>query len=149
VCSSDLSTLSTKVNTVSTTVISTLSTVPYARLNDGSQFGNAPIFGARAWVNFNGLSSLATLVSSEYQCVIRGKGNVSKVVWVSPGVYNVHFETALPSENYAIIGSVEVEGTLENFIPRITQSAAVSARVNTQRASIFEDASEIHALFIM
>lgn len=144
-----LGTLTTKVNTVSTTIISTLSTVPYARLKDGNQFGSAPIYGARAWVNFNGLSSEATLVGSEYQCKIRGEGNVSKVVWVSPGVYNVRFETPLPSGNYAIIGSAEVRGTLENFIPRITQSAPLSARVNTQRANIFEDASEIHAIFIM
>ena len=114
----------------------------------GGQTGSAPIFGVRAWVNFNGLSSVATLVSSEYRCALRGEGNVSKVVWLSAGQYDVHFETALPSNNYAIVGSVEVGGNLETFIPRAAQSTSARARVNTQRNGIFEDASEIHALFI-
>ena len=39
-------------------------------------------------------------------------------------------------------------GNLETFIPRAAQSTAAIARVNTQRNGVFEDASEIHALFI-
>ena len=113
----------------------------------GGQTGNAPIFGTRAWVYFNGLSGLATLSGAEYRCALSAEGNVSKVVWLSAGQYNVHFQTALPA-NYAIIGSVEVGGNLETFIPRAKQSTSAIARVNTQRNGVFEDASEIHALFI-
>ena len=142
-----LGTLTTKVNTVSTTIISTLSTVPYARLNDGNQTGSAPIFGTRAWVYFNGLSGLTTFSGGEYRCALSAEGNVSKVVWLSAGRYDVHFQTALPA-NYAIVGSVEMGGNFETFIPRAAQSTSARARVNIQRNGIFEDASEIHALFI-
>jgi hypothetical protein len=113
----------------------------------GGQTGNAPIFGTRAWVYFNGLSGLATLNGAEYRCALSAEGNVSKVVWLSAGQYDVHFQTALPV-NYAIVGSAEVAGTLENFIPRAAQSTSARARVNIQRNGVFEDASEIHALFI-
>ena len=130
-----------------TTQINNLSTVPYARLNDGNQTGGAPIFGTRAWVYFNGLSGLATLSGAEYRCALSAEGNVSKVLWLSAGRYDVYFQTALPA-NYAIVGSVEVGGNLETFIPRAAQSTAARARVNIQRNGIFEDASEIHALFI-
>ena len=129
------------------TQINNLSTVPYTRLNDGEQTGSAHIFGARAWVYFNGLSGLATLSGAEYRCEIERQGNVSKVLWLSAGQYDVYFQTALPAD-YAIIGSVEVGGNLENFIPRAAQSTAARARVNIQRNGIFEDANEIHALFI-
>ena len=114
----------------------------------GGQTGNAPIFGTRAWVYFNGLSGLATLNGAEYRCALSAEGNVSKVVWLSAGQYNVHFETPLPSKYYAIVGSAEMVGILENFIPRARQSTAAIARVNTQRNGVFEDADQIHALFI-
>ena len=150
VINTNITTIGQSISSLSantTTQINNLSTVPYARLNDGNQTGSAPIFGTRAWVYFNGLSGLATLNGAEYQCDIERQGNVSKVVWLSAGQYDVHFQTALPV-NYAIVGSAEVAGTLENFIPRAAQSTSARARVNIQRNGVFEDASEIHALFI-
>jgi hypothetical protein len=151
VINTNITTIGQSISSLSantTTQINNLSTVPYARLNDGNQTGSAPIFGTRAWVYFNGLSGLATLNGAEYRCALSAEGNVSKVVWLSAGQYNVHFETALPSKYYAIVGSVEMGGNLETFIPRAAQSTAAIARVNTQRNGVFEDASEIHALFI-
>jgi hypothetical protein len=61
---------------------------------DGSELlapGAAPIFAARAWVNFNGTNGS-----------IRASGNVSSVVRNSVGIYTINFTTAMPDANYAV-----------------------------------------------
>lgn len=58
---------------------------------DGAQSGSAPIYGARAWVNFNGTGTVA----------IRASGNVSSVTDNGVGDYTVNFTTAMPDANYA------------------------------------------------
>jgi hypothetical protein len=60
---------------------------------DGAQSGSAPIFGARAWVNFDGSGVVA----------IRASGNVSSITDNGPGDYTVNFTTALPDANYAAV----------------------------------------------
>ena len=70
----------------------------------GAQTGNAPIYGCRAWVNFNG--GAGTTVDGEFRCTIRGSGNISKVVRTSnPGQFVITFTTAMPSANYAAVAS--------------------------------------------
>ena len=64
---------------------------------------SAPIFGCRAWVNFDGTST--TSISGEDCCAIRASGNVSKVVRNGTGDYTVNFTTAMEDANYAIVGS--------------------------------------------
>ena len=64
---------------------------------------SAPIFGCRAWVNFNGTST--TSISGEDCCAIRASGNVSKVVRNGTGDYTITFATAMEDANYAIVGS--------------------------------------------
>lgn len=58
---------------------------------DGAQSGSAPIYGARAWVNFNGTSTVA----------IRASGNVSSITDNGTGDYTVNFTTAMPDANYS------------------------------------------------
>ena len=70
---------------------------------DGAQTGSAPIYGCRAWVNFDG--STVTSVGGENRCAISGSGNVSKVVRNSAGLFTVHFTTNMPSANYCVITS--------------------------------------------
>jgi len=60
---------------------------------DGAQNGSAPIYGARAWVNFNGTGTVA----------IRASGNVSSITDGGTGVYTVNFTTALADANYSIV----------------------------------------------
>lgn len=67
----------------------------------GAQTGSAPIYGCRAWVNFNG--STGSTVDSEFRCTINGSGNVSKVVRTATGDFTVYFTTAMPNANYAPI----------------------------------------------
>lgn len=66
---------------------------------DGAQTGSAPVYGARAWVNFNGTGTTGT------NQTIRGSGNVASVYKNGVGDYTVTFSTALPNANYAVTGS--------------------------------------------
>jgi hypothetical protein len=59
--------------------------------------GDAPIFAARAWVNFNGTGTVA----------IRASGNVSSITDNGAGDYTVNFTTALPDANYSIVFGVQ------------------------------------------
>ena len=54
--------------------------------------GSAPVYAARAWVNFNGTGTVA----------IRSSGNVSSITDNGVGDYTVNFTTALPDANYAV-----------------------------------------------
>ena len=67
---------------------------------DGAQSGSAPIYGARAWVNFNGTGTVA----------IRASGNVSSITDNGTGDYTVNFTTAMPDANYAITGFSRAPG---------------------------------------
>jgi hypothetical protein len=71
----------------------------------GAQTGSAPIYGCRAWVNFNGNSG--STVDGEFRCTIRASGNVSKVVRSATGDFTVHFTTAMPDANYAPVASTD------------------------------------------
>lgn len=53
--------------------------------------GTAPLYMARAWVNFNGTGTVA----------IRASGNVSSITDNGTGDYTVNFTTAMPDANYA------------------------------------------------
>jgi hypothetical protein len=63
---------------------------------DGAQTGTAPIYGARAWVNFNGTGTVA----------IRASGNVSSITDNGTGDYTVNFSTAMPDANYGYAISI-------------------------------------------
>ena len=61
-----------------------------------------PLFGCRAFVNFDGTSATNVTVdgATEAHCTIRASGNVSKVVKSDVGNYVIHFTTAMPDTNY-------------------------------------------------
>jgi hypothetical protein len=58
--------------------------------------GTAPLYMARAWVNFDGTTSPGT---------IRASGNVSSVTRNGTGDYTVNFTTAMPDANYCAVGN--------------------------------------------
>jgi len=75
---------------------------------DSAQFatvsGTAPIYAARAWVNFNGTGTVA----------IRASGNVSSITDNGTGQYTVNFTTAMPDVNYSAVfqhESIDYAGT--------------------------------------
>ena len=56
--------------------------------------GSAPLYAARAWVNFNGTGTVA----------IRASGNVSSITDNGVGLYTVNFTNAMPNVNYGVCG---------------------------------------------
>lgn len=56
--------------------------------------GTAPLYMARAWVNFNAIGTVT----------IRASGNVSSVTDVAAGCFFVNFSVAMPDLNYNTIG---------------------------------------------
>jgi hypothetical protein len=103
---------------------------------DGAQTGSAPIYGCRAWVNFDGTT--VTNVGGEDRCTIRASGNVTKVVRNNTGDYTITFATAMPDANYAVVasGSTEVQSALIEVAPGPTTTAQqVFAKNGTNNAS--------------
>jgi hypothetical protein len=64
-----------------------------ANLQFNSGYGSvATAYGCRAWVNFNGTSTVA----------IRASGNVTSITDNGTGDYTVNFTTAMPDANYCV-----------------------------------------------
>jgi hypothetical protein len=86
---------------------------------DGTQNGSAPIYAARAWVNFNGTGTVA----------IRASGNVSSITDNGTGNYTVNFTTAMADANYAAtIGGCYLDNnTVERNFGPTTESFTTSS----------------------
>lgn len=84
----------TGASTLATTVASPTLTTPNI---DSAQFatvsGTAPLYAARAWVNFNGTGTVA----------IRASGNVSSITDNGVGDYTINFTTAMTDANYSVV----------------------------------------------
>jgi hypothetical protein len=92
---SDLTVSSAKIQTSAVTTDKIAdANITAAKLN-GAQSGSAPIYAARAWVNFNGTGTVA----------IRASGNVSSITDNGTGDYTVNFTTAMSDANYAVKSS--------------------------------------------
>jgi hypothetical protein len=89
---------------------------------DGAQSGSAPIYAARAWVNFNGTGTVA----------IRASGNVSSITDNGTGDYTVNFTTAMPDANFSVAGWARCSGAL-GTLTGVSDSSltTTSARVGT------------------
>jgi len=83
--------------------------------------GSAPIFAARAWVNFDGTTSSPS--------TIRGSGNVSSITKSNTGRYIVNFTTAMPSTNYA--QHISVASTTNNNINGVLGISASNSDLQT------------------
>ncbi len=65
----------------------------------GAQSGSAPVFGARAWVRFDGTGTTGT------NQTISASGNVASVYKNGTGDYTVNFTTAMADANYCAVCS--------------------------------------------
>ena len=64
--------------------------------------GDAPIFGCRAWVNFDGTKDSTGAASTANTArLIRASGNVDSVMRNGVGDYTVNFITAMVDDGYA------------------------------------------------
>ena len=96
--------------------------------------GSAPIYACRAWVNFNGIGTVA----------IRASGNVSSITDNGVGNYTVNFTTAMPDANYAVnvTPSIETAGANASIFGNVRQRSttlAGSVLINTATQSTQED----------
>lgn len=91
----------TGASTLATPVGSPTFTTPNI---DSAQFpavsGTAPLYAARAWVNFNGTGTVA----------IRASGNVTSITDNGVGDYTVNFTTAMPDANYSTLPTSRTDG---------------------------------------
>ena len=86
--------------TVLTNSLSALDTTASNGATANADNSALPLFGCRAFVNFNGTSYIS--VDGENHCAIRSSGNVSKVVRTGQGTYTITFTIAMPDANYSI-----------------------------------------------
>jgi hypothetical protein len=103
----------------------------------GSQSGSAPMFAARAWVNFNGTGTVA----------IRASGNVSSITDNGVGNYTVNFATAMPDTSYAaFIGTANWTGNA-NYGHTLPTAGDIGLR--TRSGSTFTDYEHVYfAIFL-
>lgn len=108
--------------------------VPVA-LNAG---GAAPMYAARAWVNFNGTGTVA----------IRASGNVSSITDNGAGDYTVNFSTAMPDANYAYSHAYSNETNNQHAIGFYQSHTASSLRVQHYDASLASRLADKSFVFI-
>ena len=84
--------------------------------------GTAPVYGVRAWVNFNGLNNTSNVVdASNTNRFIYASGNVTNVLKNTTGDYTINFSTGLPDGNYSISGfSVSYSSSNVTGAPLVT-----------------------------
>jgi hypothetical protein len=83
--------------------------------------GSAPLYSARAWVNFNGTGTVA----------IRASGNVSSITDNGTGDYTVNFATAMSDANYSVTGANNWDNGSVNLVFSITNVATSNYRIRT------------------
>lgn len=84
--------------------------------------GTAPIYAARAWVNFNGTGTPS----------IRASGNVSSVTRDGTGRYTITFTTPMPDANYAVVTSCNRDGTADSGNGPLSGGVYSSTQVQIQ-----------------
>jgi hypothetical protein len=95
-------------------------------LQFNSGYGSvATAYGCRAWVNFNGTSTVA----------IRASGNVSSITDNGTGDYTVNFTTAMPDVNYCVVVGGRLP-TATNAVGEFYASVARSGTYSTTAVNI-------------
>ena len=100
---------------------------------DGAQTGSAPIYGCRAWVNFNGTRNATDTGASTNgaNVLIRASGNVSSVLKNGQGDYTINFTTALPDANYAPVCMMSSDASRELTIRSNASDTAAPDTMST------------------
>ena len=99
--------------------------------------GTAPIYGCRAWVNFDGTTATP--------CTIRGSGNVTSVTKNGTGDYTVNFTTAMSDANYSVCCSAQNSAATNganvqrNVVPYTYAAGSVSLNSATTNLGTLQD----------
>lgn len=110
--------------------------------------GEAPLFGCRAWANFNGTTG-----------AVRASGNVTSVTKNATGDYTVNFDTAMPDANYAVSVTATDDGLSPSISPGfsygqlkaganglVRATGSVRFQIGYPANSALYDQSDIHVL---
>jgi hypothetical protein len=89
--------------------------------------GSAPVYAARAWVNFNGTGTVA----------IRASGNVSSITDRGTGAYTVNLATALPDANYAVVGTADQLGGIDTVVGNHNVALSGGGSISTTEVPIY------------
>lgn len=101
----------------------------------------APIYAARAWVNFNGTGANGAKTP-------RKSANIASVVKNSTGNYTITFTTAMPSENYSFLATtVSSTGYLSSGRVPSAPTATSFTFVSTDAGGGVADAEYINLVF--
>ena len=87
---------------------------------------NAAAYGCRAWVNFNGTSTVA----------IRASGNVSSITDNATGSYTINFTTAMPDANYTCVTMAANDAAAWTVSGEITTATVLTSSVKIQAANL-------------
>jgi hypothetical protein len=90
--------------------------------------GSAPIYAARAWVNFNGTGTVT----------IRASGNVTSITDNGTGDYTVNLTVAMPDANYSVVGSCAQSGSGGRWMQ---VSSAAAQTTTSYRATTFNNSN--------
>jgi hypothetical protein len=101
--------------------------------------GTAPLYMARAWVNFNGTGTVA----------IRASGNVSSITDSGVGVYTVNLTSAISDANYAVHGMASL-GTRYAFVAlsSVTQTTSAVPIVVFADDGSAQDCLQVHIAIV-
>jgi len=129
----------TGASTLATTVASpTLTTPNINSAQVDTVSGTAPLYMARAWVNFNGTGTVA----------IRASGNVSSITDNGTGDYTVNFTTAMPDANYSFGGSVRRQTGVDQggvvVVHKTVDPTTAALRIQSCNPSSVEDCSFVN-----
>ena len=83
--------------------------------------GTAPVYAARAWVNFNGTCTVA----------IRASGNVSSITDNGTGTYTVNFTTAMSDANYCVATTMSTNALNNRDIGSVYNQLTTSFHIST------------------
>ena len=100
--------------------------------------GTAPLYMARAWVNFNGSGTVA----------IRASGNVTSITDNGTGDYTINFTTAMTDANYVVCGSAGYtpnQGAVFNKSDLSAQSTSAVRIIAIIPNVALYDSTQIHA----
>lgn len=116
----------------------------------GAQSGAAPIYGCRAWVNFDGTRDSAGAASTApTNRFIRAAGNVASVLRNGTGNYTVTLTTALPDANYAVTfgGRRDADVGSNEASPQMSFSNAATSSFNVgcqnNDSNTYDDATDV------
>lgn len=94
-----------------------------------SPAGSAPMFVARAWVNFDGTGAIGA------DQVIRAAGNVSRVLKTANGTYTIYFTTPMQDGNACVTGNACDVGNGGGKILSIVAITATQVQVQATTAN--------------